>query len=148
MSALLLTSAVAVLALAACETNRRAGFTDALTLGGRVVPAATLNMGQTLYTRTCVACHGAKGDAKTPNTDQLDPKPRSFVDEPFKHTEAGPGELPRDEEIAHTIRNGVPGTAMAAWGIFSDVEVDALVQYLKTFSLHRWEAPSASPTER
>lgn len=117
-----------------------------LRLPDRVVPAATLRTGQANYQRHCAGCHGDAGDGDGPSGRYLAPPPRDFRRAAFKFAAVPSGSLPRDEDLARTIRHGLTGTAMPAWS-FDDRELDALVQYLKTFS-PRWQRESApSPAD-
>lgn len=108
-----------------------------LRLPDRVVPVATLRRGQANYQRHCAGCHGDAGDGDGPSGRHLSPPPRDFRRAAFKFAAVPSGSLPRDEDLARTIRRGLTGTAMLGWS-FDDRELDALVQYLKTFS-PRWQ---------
>ncbi|MFO0748804.1 MAG: cytochrome c [Myxococcota bacterium] len=128
--------------IAACGGK---GFSAPMTLSGRVVSAELLEHGKDLYNRYCVTCHGFDGKAETPTARQLDPKPRDFTAAQFKH-KASPGDaLPSDAELGNVVKNGVPGTGMPAWQNLDARDLDAVLQYLKTFS-PRWqsEAPQGS----
>lgn len=129
-----------VITLAACGGNNH--FSEPMTLGGRVVAPATLNRGRDVYGRFCATCHGHDGTAQTAQARQLDPAPRDFTRGEFKR--ASPGRLPTDAELSTVIVNGVPGTGMPPWPQLQGDDLDAVVQYLKTFST-RWrsEAPAA-----
>jgi mono/diheme cytochrome c family protein len=129
---------LAVVALAAgC---RRAGgpprFTAPLTLGGRAVAAATLEHGRDVYTPFCRPCHGDAGDGKGPAAAGLRPPPRDLRLGIYKFAAVAAGQLPHDEDFVRTLRHGLHGTAMLAWGV-PDAELDPLIQYVKAFS-PRW----------
>lgn len=117
--------------------------TRPLTLPDRVVPVATLRLGHANYQRHCAGCHGDAGDGAGPSGRDLSPPPRDFRRAVFKFAAVPSGSLPRDADLARTIRHGLSGTAMPAWS-FGDRELDALIQYLKTFS-PRWQRESAPP---
>ena len=130
------------LLLLACSP---ATFTEPQVLGGRSVPAALLNRGQSLFNRYCATCHGYDGKADTPQARQLQPAPRDFTAARFKHHPNGPDGLPRDEDLHKVIAHGVPGTGMPAWPNLQGEELDAVTQYLKTFSqAWRSTAPPAN----
>lgn len=119
--------------------------TTALALPDRVIPPDVLRRGFVTYQRHCAGCHGVAGDGRGPSGVGLSPPPRDFTRGAFKFAAVPAGALPRDEDLARTIRRGLAGTAMPAWPL-GDRELDALVQYLKTFS-PRWRReppPSAS----
>lgn len=135
----LLAACGAALTLAACGGGNH--FSEPVTLGGRVVQPATLNRGRDVFNRFCATCHGHDGKAQTAQARQLDPAPRDFTLGEFKR--ASPGQLPTDAELSAVIVHGVPGTGMPPWPQLQGDDLDAVVQYLKTFS-PRWrsEAPS------
>lgn len=114
-----------------------------LALPDHVVPAETLRAGYVTYQRHCVGCHGVAGDGRGASGAGLSPPPRDFTRGAFKFAAVPSGALPRDEDLARTIRRGLAGTAMRGWSL-GDRELDALIQYLKTFS-PRWgrESPPA-----
>lgn len=134
------------LVLAACGG---AGFSEPITLSGRVVQPQTLERGRDLFNRYCATCHGMDGKAQTSQARTLDPKPRDFTAAHFTHKLAAADGLPTDEELSRTIKNGVPGTGMPAWPNLDSEDLDAVIQYIKTFS-PRWRgpAPTGASNER
>lgn len=120
---------------AAC--NGQQEFTVPLTLGGQVVDAATLNAGREAFMLYCFACHGESGRGDGPSSPGLRPPPRDFTQGVFKFGGVKTGELPTDEALLKTIRQGLHGTPMLPWDTL-DVERRAIVQYLKTLS-PRWQ---------
>lgn len=133
-----------------CEPAGPPPFTAPVTLtraGGEpeVVAAETLNHGQKLFNRYCATCHGYEGRGDGGGARNLDPKPRDFQAAEFLYASAGPGELPTDSDLRRTIRNGVSGRGMPAWGGLREEDIGALVSYIKTFS-PRWRpAVAAAP---
>jgi mono/diheme cytochrome c family protein len=71
----------------------------------------------------------------------MDPAPRDFRRGIVKYASVPSGQLPTDADLARTIRHGLAGTPMRAWDLPDD-DVDAIVQYLKTFS-PRWRTERA-----
>ncbi|MCC6623696.1 MAG: cytochrome c [Deltaproteobacteria bacterium] len=128
------------LALGACGGG---GFDKPLMLSGRQVEPQTLERGRDLYNRYCATCHGIDGKAQTATGRALDPKPRDFSAAHFKHKVAPGDGLPTDEELGRIIQNGVPGTGMPAWPNLDAKDLDAVIQYIKTFS-PRWQEARAS----
>ena len=118
--------------------------TTPLALPDRVVSVDILRRGFVTYQRLCAGCHGVAGDGRGPSGRGLTPPPRDFTRGAFKFAAVPAGMLPRDEDLARTIRRGLAGTAMLGWSL-GDRELDAVVQYLKTFS-PRWrrERPPAA----
>lgn len=120
------------------------GFDKPMQLGGRLVQPQILERGRDLYNRFCATCHGFDGKADTAQARQLDPRPRDFSKAEFKRV-ATPGALPTDAELGALITHGIPGTGMPAWPQLEGDDLDAVVQYLKTFS-QRWrDASPATP---
>jgi mono/diheme cytochrome c family protein len=120
------------------------GFDKPMRLGGVVVQPDTLNRGRDLFNRFCATCHGFDGTADTAQARQLDPRPRDLSRADFKYVSTA-GALPSDAELSQVILNGVPGTGMPAWPQLAGDDVQAVMNYLKTFS-QRWqdEAPPGS----
>lgn len=83
--------------------------------------------GKALYAANCTACHGASGDGKGPAAIALKPKPGDF-------TAAAYWEGKTDAALGAVIRGGKPGTPMTAFTQFSDVDVENLVVYLRSFA--------------
>jgi mono/diheme cytochrome c family protein len=127
------TIVLAALAVCACE---KAPFTQPLTLGGRVVTAATLTAGRDAYSLYCRACHGDKGDGQGPAAPSLRPPPRDFTLGRFKFAAVASGQLPNDDDLRRIVRGGLTGTAMLAWDV-PEPELTNAIQYVKTFS-PRW----------
>jgi mono/diheme cytochrome c family protein len=72
-----------------------------------------------VYTTRCVACHGADGSSQLPDM--------SFTDGVWKHGSS-------EEEVAKTITEGVPGTAMMPFeSQLSQEEIKALAKYVRQF---------------
>jgi mono/diheme cytochrome c family protein len=131
---------VLCLALAACGD---APFAAPLTLGGRVVPARVLNRGHAVYRHYCQPCHGSDGDGRGYASYGLRPPPRDFTQAQFLFAHVPAPGLPPDEELAAIVRRGLEGSAMRAWDV-PDADLDALIQYLKTFS-PRWRKELPTP---
>jgi len=74
---------------------------------------------EALYKSTCMPCHMADGNAAL--------EPMNFVDGQWKHGSSV-------KQVAATITNGVPGTAMMPFkGRFSEQEILALAKYVRKF---------------
>lgn len=92
-----------------------------------------LEAGKKVYFKRCVWCHGVEGGGDGPSADRLFTRPRNFIQGTFKIRTTDSGELPLDENLEKTVRNGLPGSAMPAWGEFlSDDEIKAVVQFVKS----------------
>ena len=108
-------------------------FKESLTLGGKVIPARTLDEGRLTYLQYCRACHGESGEGNGPAAAGLRPPPRNFTQGEFKFAGVLDQKLPRDEDLKRIIRANLHGTAMLGWEV-PEAQLDAVVQYLKTFS--------------
>jgi mono/diheme cytochrome c family protein len=132
----------ASLLTASCEKPK---FTEAKTFaGGVTADAQTLHHGWESYMLYCYACHGEKGDGKGPSSYGLRPPPRDFTKGIFKFARvASSDELPNDDDLARIIKGGLHGTAMLPWDI-PDVELERIIQYIKTFAPQKWEKKKRS----
>ncbi len=95
--------------------------------------------GEALYQAHCAFCHAPDGTARHWIGRFLDPPPRDFTD-----PEWGMGRA----ALERVIREGVPGTAMPAWGrVLPEADIRALVAYLdRAFGVTRRAGqPSAAP---
>lgn len=120
----------ALCVLAACAEPT---FTEPQTLGGETVAAETLELGREVYQRNCAVCHGVDGDGRGPAAPGMWPPPRDFTSARFKFAGIQDRGLPADDELARIITGGLAGTPMRAWDLAGD-ELDAVIDYLKTFS--------------
>lgn len=95
----------------------------------------SLEHGERLYRNACAACHGVRGDGQGPAAKNLFPKPRDFTQANFRLRSTRTGKLPLDEDLDRTLREGIPGTSMPAWGeILSASDRAAIIEYMKTLS--------------
>lgn len=84
--------------------------------------------GKAIYEQYCAFCHGTNGLADTPVGRILNPPPRRFAD---------PIEMARltDDQIYKAIKEGMPGTAMAAWGeVLNEPEIGDVMDYIRELS--------------
>lgn len=93
--------------------------------------------GKYLFERNCVVCHGARGDGQGEMAPTLSPRPRSFREGMFKFRTTPFGSLPTEDDLRHTIKHGLTGTAMGMFSQLSDNDVTSLIEYVKSFS-RRW----------
>ena len=106
--------------------------------GGIYASADQLNLGKSVYTEYCMACHGVEGDGKGVASKGLVPPPRNFKKGIFKFGKVIAGDLPQDSHMVHIIQNGLNGSAMFPWDISKDQAL-AVWQYIKTFAPETWE---------
>jgi mono/diheme cytochrome c family protein len=87
--------------------------------------------GKVVYESRCAVCHGVDGRADTPVGRLLTPPPRNFAD---------PVEMARVtvDRMYQAIKEGRPGTAMAAWGqILSETEIGDLIDHIHALAAPR-----------
>ena len=95
--------------------------------------------GKVLYNQLCAFCHGADGRADTPVGRILEPRPRRFAD---------PVEMARltDDQMHKSIKEGVPGTAMAPWGErLTEPQIGDLIDYIHTLEV---KTPNGASSEQ
>ncbi len=93
--------------------------------------------GRYVFERTCQVCHGRWGDGRGEMAAAMFPKPRRLTSGIFKYHTTPPGRLPTDADLERTIRSGLPGTSMPAFGAMPGRDLEAVIAYLKTLS-PRW----------
>jgi sulfur oxidation c-type cytochrome SoxX len=116
-------------------------------LGSLTTKPAAAGAAET-YNAYCQRCHGGKGDGKGPIAYYIDPAPRDLTKASFFESK------PR-ERFLESIRKGVPGTSMPAWGkAFSEAQIEAVYGYVEaTFTKPRPRAlkarnvPGSNPVE-
>jgi len=92
-----------------------------------------LEKGKKVYFKRCVWCHGVEGGGDGPSADRLFTRPRNFIQGTFKIRTTDSGELPMESDLIKTVKNGLQGSAMPAWGEFlSEDEIVAVVNFVKT----------------
>lgn len=86
--------------------------------------APSLNSSQEVYQNLCMRCHGENGDGKGMISTYLDPYPRNFTDAGFMNSKT-------DERLTTSVKNGVEGTSMPAWGkVLSDQQIKGVLEYI------------------
>lgn len=89
------------------------------------------------YARYCSVCHGDRGDGNSRARGSMMPPPRDFTSAESARA------LTRDRMVA-SVRDGRPGTAMAAWGSQLDAaRIERLVDYIR----ESFMAPTRSADE-
>ena len=85
--------------------------------------APDVKLGATLYAANCASCHGVTGKADGPAAARLDPKPIAFTD-------ADRAKQRSVFALYQIVGQGIPGTAMPAFGKLSDADRWAVATYL------------------
>lgn len=94
-----------------------------------------LGEGGKLYRRHCLQCHGLAGDGRGPTGQWIYPHPRDFRRGAFKFASTGDGAKPRKADLVRTIREGLKGTAMPAFGLLPDDQHDLMAEYVVYLSV-------------
>jgi len=79
--------------------------------------------GRASFALNCAACHGAKGEGDGAAAAALNPKPRNFATETFKHGSSV-------AQVFETLGKGSPGTAMIGFTHLPEEERWALAYYV------------------
>ena len=99
--------------------------------------SADSSSGQESYKRNCAVCHGEKGLADGLAAKFIFPKPRNFSDVMFKIRSTSSGDVPTDQDLFDTIKNGMPGSAMPSFSYLQDEERWNLIEYIKTLGVKK-----------
>jgi len=88
-----------------------------------------------LYREHCAHCHGISGDGVGPTAAFLNPYPRDYRKGQFKFKSTPVGQKPTHDDLKKIVLEGIPGTAMPSFKLLPDLEVEALVDYVKYLSI-------------
>jgi mono/diheme cytochrome c family protein len=102
--------------------------------------------GSNLYRRHCVHCHGVPGNGEGPTAAWVNPHPRDYRRGIFKFTSSSQPSgkrKPRREDLVRTVRQGIEGTSMPAFGsmtndkfgVLHDEQLNRLVSYVIHLSM-------------
>lgn len=95
---------------------------------------ADADLGRQAFLRYCRECHGEAGDGLGKFSYTTGERPRSFQSGRFKLATTE-NAIPSDRDLEETIRRGMPGTGMSAWGQVPEAEIAAMARYTRSFSL-------------
>lgn len=98
-------------------------------------PGHRLIDGRRSYLKNCMHCHGVAGDGAGPTARYLNPLPRDFRRGVMKFTSTRPGERISREDLARTIREGIPGTYMPSFLLMDPDEMTAVIEYVRWLSM-------------
>lgn len=94
----------------------------------------TLAEGAKQYRHQCLHCHGLTGDGRGPTSFWINPHPRDYRKGMYKFVSTnvpqGGEQRPRREDLRRTVAQGLDGTAMPAFNVLADHEIDAIVSYV------------------
>lgn len=102
------------------------------------VSQADLKLGQAVYQKRCVQCHGVSGDGNGPVAASMYPRPRDYRKGIFKFTSTPYGAKPVRSDLIRTLKIGVRGTSMPSFKLLPQEEIEAVVDYVLTLT-HRGE---------
>src|SRR5262245_22286607 len=88
-----------------------------------------------LYREHCAHCHGVSGDGVGPTASFLNPYPRDYRKGQFKFKSTPVGQKPTHADLKKIVFDGIPGTAMPSFKLLPDLEVEALVEYVKYLAI-------------
>jgi mono/diheme cytochrome c family protein len=88
-----------------------------------------------LYREHCAHCHGISGDGAGPTAEFLNPYPRDYRKGQFKFKSTPVGQKPTHADLKKIVLEGIPGTAMPSFKLLPDLEVEALVDYVKYLAI-------------
>jgi mono/diheme cytochrome c family protein len=106
-----------------------------LKLAAGPVSSDQSGLSQGLYREHCAHCHGITGDGVGPTAVFLNPYPRDYRKGQFKFKSTPIGQKPTHVDLKKIVLEGVPGTAMPSFKLLPDVEVEALVDYVKYLAI-------------
>ena len=92
------------------------------------------DLGRQAFLRYCRECHGEAGDGLGKFSYTTGERPRAFQSGRFKLATTE-NAIPSDFDLEETIRRGMPGTGMSAWGQVPEAEIKAMARYVRSFSL-------------
>jgi len=118
-------------------------FAKALAGESTNVPSVEINdtlHGHFVYMKNCVFCHGKRGDGKGEMGLTVAPLPRDFGAAVFKYRSTPAGFLPTNDDLTRIVREGIPDTAMPKFEKLLARDVQAVIEYVKTFST-KWRRP-------
>ncbi len=84
-----------------------------------------------LFIQHCAACHGLDGRGRGPAAEQLYPKPRDFVESPFRFASTTGDEDEIFAALERTIQQGVPRSAMPGFGgVLTESQIAGLARHV------------------
>jgi len=89
-----------------------------------------LARGSELYARHCEVCHGQSGDGRGPGAAFLFPPATDWTRGRFRLASTENG-APTDADLVATLRRGMPGSAMPAWGWISEPDLWSLAAWVR-----------------
>jgi len=88
-----------------------------------------------LYREHCAHCHGVTGDGLGPTAAFLNPYPRDYRPGVFKFKSTERADKPTRDDLLRILHNGIPGTSMPSFALLSNIQIDALAEYVRYLSI-------------
>ena len=88
-----------------------------------------------LYREHCAHCHGITGDGLGPTAAFLNPYPRDYRPGIFKFKSTERADKPTHADMQRILHNGIVGTSMPSFALLSNVQIEALIEYLQYLSI-------------
>lgn len=121
------------------ELRKHTGsFAEPKLLGHPEMTPEHLRFGQAVYQVQCAQCHGTTGDGAGPVGKLLYPRPRDYRRGIFKFTSTRYGAKPLRADLVRTVKRGIHGTAMPAFKLLPEQDIEAVVDYVLVLT-HRGE---------
>jgi mono/diheme cytochrome c family protein len=120
------------------EASNPGVATDLLGVPEGENPQRILRRGSRVYRIQCLHCHGLSGDGRGPTAFWVNPHPRDYRQGIFKFTSVTlqqARQKPRREDLLRTLRHGIDGSSMPAFGLLDEGDLQALVSYVIHLSL-------------
>jgi mono/diheme cytochrome c family protein len=121
------------------DTDMGAVATSLDTAAGRLgLSEQVLAHGSSLYREQCLHCHGLSGDGRGPTSPWINPHPRDYREGKFKFTSTSQSEgerKARKDDLLRTIREGIEGTSMPSFRLYSEDDLNALASYVIHLSM-------------
>jgi mono/diheme cytochrome c family protein len=99
-----------------------------------------------LFLQHCGACHGPDGRGDGPAARHLFPRPRNLREDKYRLVSTASGS-PTLADLAHVIRQGIPGAAMPPLANLSNEQVETLAAEVQQFFRQRWGDQSPAEDE-
>jgi len=108
------------------KANLKAALGSKYDMAVPELSAQQIKVGSSIFTQTCVVCHGASGKGDGASSSFFPIRPADFTD-------AKESAFYSDQGRIEIIKKGIPGTQMPGWGsALSDEEVLAVYGYIRS----------------
>ncbi len=97
-------------------------------------PKPNPEIGRQAYLDNCTRCHGPTGAGDGRDADNMFPRPRPLSEGVFKFRTTASGTPPTDEDLFHTLSEGLPGSRMPDFQRLSEEIRWQLIYYVKSLT--------------